>query len=136
MSAARWMLDTNTVSFIIRGTSAALRERLRLAPMHQLCISAVTEGELLYGLARKPQATALHRAVQAFVQHLEVLPWDSAAAQRYGELRCSLEAVGQPLGGLDTMIAAHALACGCVLVSNDQAFRRVPGARVEDWLVA
>jgi len=130
----RWMLDTNTASFIIRGASPGLKQRLRSIALSDLQISAVTEGELLYGLARKPQATALKAAVHAFLQHVEALPWDSAAAQYYADLRARQEADGRPLGGLDTMIAAHALARHCTLVTNDQAFRRVEGLVVEDWL--
>lgn len=132
--ADRWMLDTNTASFIIRGASPSLKQRLRAIPLSDLRISAVTEGELLYGLARKPQATALKAAVHAFLQHVETLPWDSAAAQHDATLRARQEAAGRPLGGLDTMIAAHALAQNCILVTNDQAFRRVDGLVVEDWL--
>jgi len=129
-----YMLDTNIASFIIRGPSLALKERLRVVPMAQLCISAVTHGELLYGLARKPGATALQQAVQAFLQRVDVLPWDATAAERYGSLRARLEAQGTPLSGMDTLIAAHALAAGCVLVSNDQAFGRVEGLGLEDWV--
>lgn len=129
-----YMLDTNIASFIIRGPSPALQAKLRAVPMAQLCISAVTHGELLYGLARKPGATALQRAVQEFLRRVEVLPWDEAAAERYGPLRAGLEAQGTPLGGMDTLIAAHALAAGCVLVSNDQAFGRVAGLGLEDWV--
>ena len=135
-SAARWMLDTNIASHIIRGATPALQARLRSVPMAQLCVSAITEGELLYGLARKPHATALHTAVSGFLLRVDVLPWDSAAASRYGDLRADLERRGTPLGNLDTLIAAHALVRGCTLVSNDQAFARVPGLGWEDWTVA
>lgn len=129
----RYMLDTNIASFIIRGASPALKNKLRSVPMASLCISAVTQGELLYGLARKPDATALKAAVQAFLIRVEVLPWDSETAERYGLLRASLERQGTPLGNLDTLIAAHALASGCTLVTNDQAFMRVAQVQVEDW---
>jgi tRNA(fMet)-specific endonuclease VapC len=108
--------------------------------MAQLCVSAVTESELLYRLARKPEATALHAALHAavsgFLLRVDVRPWDSVVAARYGNLRAELERRGTPLGNLDTLIAAHALASDCTLVSNDQAFARVPpGLRWEDWTV-
>ena len=95
-----------------------------------------TEGELLYGLARKPEATALKAAVEAFLQYVEALPWDSQAAAVYGRLRARLEAQGTPVGNLDTLIAAHALASGATLVTNDQALARVEGLSVEDWTKA
>jgi tRNA(fMet)-specific endonuclease VapC len=133
-AALRVMLDTNIASAVIKGTSEPLRARLRATPLASACISSITEGELRYGLARKPGATALRAAVASFLRHVEVLPWDSAAAAAYGELRADLEAKGTPIGNLDTLIAAHALAAGCVLVSHDKAFMRVPGLTVEDWL--
>ena len=135
-TARRFMLDTNIASFIIRGPGEALRARLRATPLPSTCISSITEGELLYGLAKKPGATALREAVASFLRHVEVLPWDSAAAAACGELRAGLEARGTPIGNLDTLIAAHALAAGCTLATNDKAFMRVPGLVVEDWMGA
>ncbi len=136
MSAPRFMLDTNIASAIIRGAPEALRARLRATPLASACISSITDGELLYGLAKKPGATALREAAAALVRHVEVLPWDSAAAAAYGPLRADLEAKGTPIGNLDMLIAAHALATGCTLATNDHAFARVPGLVVEDWLTA
>lgn len=127
------MLDTNIASFIIRGSSLPLKTRLLSVPMAQLCVSCVTQGELFYGLARKPGATALNAAVRELLLRLDVLPWDGAAAQHYGALRAALERQGTPLGNLDTMIAAHALAADAALVTNDRAFTRIEGLQVEDW---
>lgn len=127
-----WMLDTNTVSHIIRGHTGALR-RLVTSPMDHLVISAVTKGELLFGLARRPQATKLARSVEEFLRRIGVMAWDDAAAESYGTLRASLEKSGTVLGSLDCMIAAHALALKAILVSNDQAFLRVKGLKTEDW---
>lgn len=132
--STRYLLDTNTVSFLIRGAGPRLQQRLRSVQPSATVISAVTEGELLLGLARKPQAVTLHRTVHAFLAHVEVLPWGSDAARCYGVLRARLESQGLPLGALDTMIAAHALAAGCTLVTNDQAFSRVDGLVREDWV--
>lgn len=128
-----YLLDTNTASFIIRGTNAKLMKRLQARPVAAVAISVVTEAELLYGLARKPEAVSLRAAVGAFLQHVETWPWDSEAAARHGTLRASLEAAGKPLGTMDTLIAAHALALGATLVTNDKAFKQVPGLAVEDW---
>ena len=130
----RYMLDTNMASYIVRGPSAVLAAHLVAVPMTQVCVSSVTEGELLYGLARKPDATALQTAVREFLKRVDVLAWDSAAASRYGALRASLEAAGTPLGNLDTLIAAHALSTGAILVTNDHAFARVPALACENWV--
>lgn len=134
MSATeRFLLDTNTVSQIIRGVPPVVRERLVATPIDRLCISAITEGELRFGLARRPEAVRLAEAVAEFLRRVEILPWDSAAAERYGALRAAQEGAGRPLGNLDTLIAAHALAAGAVLVSSDAAFARVPGLASIDW---
>jgi tRNA(fMet)-specific endonuclease VapC len=131
--APAYLLDTNIASFIIRGGPPQLMRRLRAHPVNAVGISAITEAELLYGLARKPGATALAAAVSAFLRHVQTLAWDSDAAERYGRLRAELETAGTPLGGMDMLIAAHALALRATLVTNDHAFRRVPNLTVEDW---
>ncbi len=131
--ARRYMLDTNTASFIIKGNVPAVRRRLAKVPMAQLAISSVTEGELRYGVARRPEATHLKDVVDDFLLHVAILPWDSEAAQHYGHLRASLEREGQPMGNLDTMIGAHALATGATLVTNDHAFSRIKKLKLEDW---
>jgi tRNA(fMet)-specific endonuclease VapC len=130
--ARRYLLDTNTASFIIKG-NPAVRRRLARIPMAQIAISAVTEGELRFGVARRPDATNLQRIVEEFLLHVAILPWDSEAAHHYGHLRASLEQAGQPVGNLDTLIAAHALATSAVLVTNDHAFSRIKKLKVEDW---
>lgn len=134
-TAPRYMLDTNIASFAIRGANDALQAKLGAHPVSGLCISAITEAELLVGLAKRPQAGALKIAVHGFLQLVEVLAWDRKAAAAYGTLRATLERQGTPLGNLDTLIAAHAIASGCVLVSNDKALARTPGLKVEDWSV-
>jgi tRNA(fMet)-specific endonuclease VapC len=128
-----YLLDTNIASCIIKGTSPAVDRRLVRVAMPQLAISAVTEGELRFGVARLPQAARLHAMVEELFLRVAVLPWDSDAAQEYGGLRAALERAGQPMGNLDLMIAAHALALGAVLVTNDHAFSRIKKLKIEDW---
>lgn len=135
-NTALFLLDTNTASFIIRGSNPALLQRLRSHAVTLVAISSVTEAELLYGLAKKPEALALAVAVKAFLKHVQALPWDSQAAARYGALRAQLEAAGKPLGNMDTLIAAHALAVGATLVTHDKAFAQVHGLAIEDWIDA
>ncbi|MBO1326185.1 type II toxin-antitoxin system VapC family toxin [Acetobacter sp. TBRC 12305] len=126
------MFDTKTVSDIVRGDETILRHVERLDP-RQCCVSAVTAGEVAYGLARRPDATRLHRLTHAVMSRLEVLPWDQDTAQRYGKLRVSQERHGLSLGALDMMIAAHALACKLTLVTSDQAFAAVKGLSVRNF---
>ena len=126
----RYMLDTNTVSHLIKAHPAVTR-RVLAAPMASLCISAITEGELLFGLAKRPDAKRLHAAVRELLLRLDVLPWNSA--EHYGMARAEMEAQGRILAPLDLLIAAHALSVGAVLVTNDRAFRQVGGLQLEDW---
>jgi tRNA(fMet)-specific endonuclease VapC len=129
----RYLLDTNTASYVIKGTFPRVRERLLKVPMAEVGISVITEAELRFGVARKPAAARLKTAVKEFLLRVETLPWNSEAAQLYGEIRAALERVGQPMGNLDMMIAAHALAAQVVLVTHDHVFRRVRQLKIEDW---
>jgi tRNA(fMet)-specific endonuclease VapC len=133
MEMTRYLLDTNIASCIIKGNSPAVDRHLVKVAMAQLAISTVTEGELRFGAARLPHATRLHNIIEDFFLRVAVLPWDSDAAQQYAHLRATLEREGQPMGNLDAMIAAHALALGAVLVTNDHAFARIKKLKVVDW---
>jgi tRNA(fMet)-specific endonuclease VapC len=128
----RYMLDTNTVSSLIK-QNQLVRKRITSLPMDKLCLSVISEAELLYGLAKKPHAKNLHQVVQEFLKRIEVLAWNSDVAEHYAILRADLEAKGAALGSLDMQIAAHAFEAGAVLVTNDQAFKSVKRLKVEDW---
>lgn len=128
----RYMLDTNTVSYLIKAHPAVAR-RVVAASMASLCVSAITGGELLFGLAKRPDAKRLHIAVRELLRRVDVLPWSSAIAERYGVVRAEMERCGKILAPLDLLIAAHALDLGTVLVTSDQAFNQVNGLHVEDW---
>jgi tRNA(fMet)-specific endonuclease VapC len=128
-----YQLDTNMASYVIKGNIPRVRERLLKVPMAQVSISAVTEGELRFGVARRPEAVRLRIAVEEFLLRVQVLPWNSEAARHYALVRAALERQAEPMGNLDVMIAAQALAAQAVLVTNDRLFRRVQGLKVEDW---
>lgn len=132
---SQYLLDTNTASFIIKSNMPAVNRKLVRVPISQLFISSITEGELRYGVARRPGATKLEQLVEEFLLRITVLAWDSEAAKQYGPLRAEFERLGQPIGYLDTLIGAHALAIGATLVTNDQAFSRIKKLRIEDWTV-
>ena len=126
------MLDTNMVGHLINQHSAVVRRVLDVS-MATLCISSVTKGELVYGLAKRPEAIPLHRAVAEFLRRVDVLPWDRQTAGRYGDLRAAMQRNGKTLASLDLLIAAHALQAAALLVTNDKAFAHVPGLGIEDW---
>jgi len=127
----RYMLDTNTVSDVMKEDEAVC-SRTEAMPMESLCISAITLGELRFGIAKR-RAPKLERALEEFLKRVEVLPWDETVAERYGVLRALLEIGECKLGNLDMLIAGHALGVGAVLVTSDRAFSQVSGLQVENW---
>lgn len=128
----RFLLDTNTVSHALRGHAKVLT-RMTAVPMASLAISAVTEGELLFGLARRPEAVRLRELVDEFLRRVDVLPWDRQCAASYGRLRASMGEHGKSLAPLDLMIAAQAQAVDALLVSSDRAFAHCDGLARDDW---
>lgn len=130
----QYMLDTNTVSHLIK-QHPTVTQRVVAVPMASLCISAITEGELQFGLAKRPDAKRLHLVAQEFLRCVDVLPWDSDVAKHYGTVRANMEQKGKILAPLDLQIATHALSVGAILVTNDQAFSQMTGLPIEDWTV-
>lgn len=134
-----YMLDTNICSFIMRERPPSVLERLQAAVEEQngTVISVITYYEMLLGTVGR-RASPRHAAlVESFVARLSaILPWDPQAAEESTRIRQELSARGLSIGGNDTMIAGHALAADCVLVTNNmREFARVSGLRVEDWVV-
>ena len=130
--SARYLLDMNASSYAINKKSAAMDRHLAKTPMADLGISTVTEAELRYGAARGGSAP-LQATVEQFLLGVTIFSWDSEAARQYGELRAMLEREGRLMGSLDMMIAAHALALGLILITNDRAFGRIKRLKTEDW---
>jgi tRNA(fMet)-specific endonuclease VapC len=131
-----YLLDTNTVADIVSGHSKAARRAMSQLIEHSpIAISAITEGELLYGLARKPEAIRLRTGVEAFLSAIQIRYWDSAAARAYGSLRARMAASGKSLSNnMDLLIAAHAVAMDAILVTRDGAFSQIEALRpVVNW---
>ncbi|MBI3492865.1 MAG: type II toxin-antitoxin system VapC family toxin [Acidobacteria bacterium] len=131
---ARYMLDTDTCSYIMKRSSQTVIKRLRVIPVSDVCISVVTKSELLYGVEVSPRrmqdATALH----AFLPHVEVLAFREDAATHYAQIRADLKRTGRMIGANDLFIAAHARSLGLRLVTNNTAeFGRVKGLTLENW---
>ena len=129
-----WLLDTNVCIYLIKKKPDHLLHRLRQVDIATVSVSAVSVAELQYGVAKsgRPEQNAL--ALAAFLAPLGVEAFDDAAAAAYGPLRAELERAGTPIGSLDMLIAAHALALGRTVVTNNtREFRRVAGLKVEDW---
>ncbi len=143
-----YLLDTNIASHIIKGDIPQVRERLVTVPMHCVAVSAITQAELLYGVAKRGHPAGLATKVREFLARVAVLPWTAEVAEAYGDLRAACEADGVTLAPMDMMIAAHAKALTraaaqsgdqAILVTRDGAFSkaRAPGGlTLEDWTKA
>jgi tRNA(fMet)-specific endonuclease VapC len=126
------MLDTDTVSYALRG-AAVVVETLKAHRRSELCLSSITLGELRFG-ASKRDSKKIHRAIDAFLSGVDVLPFDVVAADRFGTIAAALSASGEPIGQMDTLMAAHALSLGAVLVTNNaRRFSKVRGLKLENW---
>ncbi len=128
------LLDTNICIYLINRRPPQVLQRLQGFGPDDLALSAITGAELLFGVA-KSGSQRNHDALAKFLLPFPMLPFDEAAMRAYGPLRAGLQARGQPIGSMDTLIAAHALALDAVLVTHNTAeFARVPGLQVEDWV--
>ena len=130
-----YMLDTNICIYVINARPPLVLERFRREQLGSICVSSVTAAELAFGVA-KSGSLRNREALEMFLVPLEVLPFDNAVMWHYADLRADLERRGEPIGALDTMIAAHAIACNTTLVSNNtREFSRVAGLSLENWAV-
>ena len=121
-----YLLDTNMVSYIVKGRSLAASDKLiALSDNEVAAISAITVAEVRYGLAKKPEATALRSLMDVFLARIQVFSWGTDEAEAYGLLRAKMERKGITLGNMDMMIAAHAIVARATLVTNDKAFAQV-----------
>ncbi len=128
----RYMLDTNTVSHLLKRHPAVTR-RVVAVPITSVCISVITQGKLLFGLARRPDAKALHDAVREFLRQVDVLPWDAATSEVYAPARAAAQPEGRAIVPTDLLIGSHALSVDAALGTNDRAFAQLSGPAVEDW---
>jgi tRNA(fMet)-specific endonuclease VapC len=129
----RYMLDTNICAAAIKRREQKVLHKFD-AEAGRMCVSTITLSEMLFG-AEKKGRLALEAAVRDLAACIGVVAYDEAAATHYGQLRAELERLGAMLGANDLFIAAHARSMGLILVTDDAAFERAPGLRVENWLL-
>jgi|WetSurMetagenome_2_1015567.scaffolds.fasta_scaffold1341488_1 tRNA(fMet)-specific endonuclease VapC len=133
----RYLIDTDIASYFLKKRFPSLTVRMRKALLAQeVAISAITRAELRYGQALLPtDATRRSALIDAFLADIPVLDWGRRAADRYGIVASDQRRKGLPIGCMDTKIAAHALAEGLILVTNNtDDFGRVEGLRLENWV--
>jgi len=131
---ARYMLDTDTCSYIMRRSSQPLLRRLQTVSVTDVCTSVITKAELLYGVEVSPHRSQNAAALSAFLPYVEVLDFGDDATHHYAEIRADLKKRGALIGANDLFIAAHARSLGLTLVTNNtKEFERVKGLAVENW---
>lgn len=130
----RYLLDTNIVSDLVRNPHGKVARRIREVGEARVCTSIIVAAELRYGAARKG-SPRLSAQLQAVLGALDVLPFEPPADAFYASLRTGLEEEGRPIGANDMLIAAHALALDCTIVTgNEKEFARVRDLSRENWL--
>ena len=128
------MLDTNAVSDLMYDPIGPVGQRVAVVGTGDIAVSLIVVAELRFGVAKSGSAR-LAAQLDRVLSGLSVKPWDAPADRVYGDIRADLHKRGQPIGGNDLLIAAHALALDCILVTdNEREFSRVPGLRMENWL--
>ena len=128
----RYMLDTDTVSYALRG-QGQVADRLLAHHPSEVCVSSIAVAELRFG-AEARRSKKLHGLIDIFLESLDVVPFDQTAADRFGAVAASLARRGEPIGGFDTLMAAHALSLKLTFVTNNlKHFRRVPELKTESW---
>jgi tRNA(fMet)-specific endonuclease VapC len=129
-----YMLDTNICVYTIKKNPPKVFETLRKLSPGSVGISAVTEAALRFGMSNSSRPEHNQRILDQFLAPLQIVPFDSAAAAHYGDIRLHLKREGTPIGNMDLLIAAHARSLSVTLVThNIKEFERVPGLNVENW---
>jgi len=130
----KYLLDTNIVIYVLKRRPREVLDIFN-ANASRMAISSITLSELMYGAEKSLSTDKNLEAVEEFVSHLEVLPYDAKASQHYGQIKAALEKKGQIIGENDIHIAAHAISHGLILVSNNvREFKRVPNLALENWV--
>ncbi|MGA8489751.1 MAG: type II toxin-antitoxin system VapC family toxin [Terriglobales bacterium] len=128
------MLDTDTCSYIVKRSNDAVLKRLGTLPVSDVCISVITESELLFGVEVSPRRRQDQAALDAFLNYIEVLDFPDHASLHYAGIRADLRRLGTMIGANDLFIAAHARSLGLTLVTNNtREFGRVSGLAIENW---
>lgn len=130
----RFMMDTDTCSYIMKRSHPHLLQRLQSVPVADVCMSIVTKAELMYGVEVSPRRAQDASALAALLPYVEAIAFDDGAALQYAEIRADLKRRGEMIGANDLFIAAHARANGLTLVTNNTVeFRRVRHLKLANW---
>lgn len=130
----KYMLDTNICTYAIKHKTETVIKNFLSHEPEEMCISAITYAELMYGVEKSMAIEKNRIALSLFLSPLTILEFQASAAEEYGKVRAELESKGMPIGPMDLLIAGHARSEGLILVTNNtREFCRVEGLVVEDW---
>jgi tRNA(fMet)-specific endonuclease VapC len=130
----RYMLDTDIFSYIMNRSNNSVLRRLETVGVSDVCISAITKSELMFGVEVSPRRQQDQEALDYYLKYLEVVDYSGASARDYAQIRSDLKTRGELIGANDMLIAAHARCLGLTLVTNNtREFGRVPGLKIENW---
>lgn len=133
----RYMLDTDTCSYIMKRSNDAVLQRLQKVPVSDVCISVITKSELMFGIEISPRRQQDEAALSAFLHFVEVLDFPDQASLHYAQIRADLKTLGTRIGANHLFIAAHARSLGLTLVTNNtREFGRVPKLAIENWTLS
>jgi tRNA(fMet)-specific endonuclease VapC len=131
----RYMLDTNICIYSIKHKPQQVFQRLQEHNPAEICISSITYAELVYGVEKSQQIEKNRIALMLLLARIEIVDFDSSAAEVYGKIRADLEKKGTPIGPLDMMIAGHAKSLDYTVVTNNiKEFKRIKGLKLENWV--
>ena len=130
----RYMLDTDTCSYVMRRSHESVLKRLAKVPVSDVCISVITKSELLFGVEVSPKRRQDEATLAAFLRYVEVLDFPDKASSHYAKIRADLKSRGAMIGANDLLIAAHARSMGLTLITNNtREFGRVRGLSIDNW---
>lgn len=130
----KYMLDTNICIYAIKHKAEIVIKNILSHVPEEMCISAITYAELMYGVEKSMAIEKNRIALSLFLSPLTILEFRASAAEEYGKVRAELERKGMLIGPMDLLIAGHARSEGLILVTNDtRGFCRVERLVVEDW---
>jgi tRNA(fMet)-specific endonuclease VapC len=131
---ALYMIDTDISSYIMKRSHDAVLARLKKVPVRDVCISAITRSELMFGVEVSPRRERDQAALDTYLRYVEVLDYPGDAALHYAQIRAGLKLRGIMIGSNDLLIAAHASCLQLTLVTNNiREFGRIPGLKLENW---
>jgi tRNA(fMet)-specific endonuclease VapC len=132
----RYMLDTDTCSYIMRRSPDAVIKRLAKVPVSDVCISVISKSELMFGVEVSPKWRQDEAALASFLRYVEVLDFPDKAALHYAKIRAKLKVRGTMIGANDLFIAAHARSLGLTLITNNtREFKQVRGLSIDNWAI-